>query len=158
VNIAFTPSASGTRSASLLVNDNASGSPQQDALSGTGLSADLGVSMTASATKVKRGSTLTYTVITTNHGPGKAVGARVTDTLPIGTTFSSGGSGCTVSQSQVNCALGTLNANATTSTTIKILLGSSAPSSMTNTVTVSGITTDPNSSNNSVSVTTAVFR
>jgi hypothetical protein len=37
INITFTPSASGTRTASLAVSDNASGSPQQVSLTGTGM-------------------------------------------------------------------------------------------------------------------------
>ncbi|PYU91620.1 MAG: hypothetical protein DMG25_14260 [Acidobacteria bacterium] len=47
INVTFTPTATGTRSATLTVTDNASGSPQTASLTGTGLAASAALSPTS---------------------------------------------------------------------------------------------------------------
>jgi hypothetical protein len=67
IKVTFTPTASGNRSAALSVSDNAPGSPQTVALSGTGQDFALSTSGPASAT-VSPGQTATYTVVVTPSG------------------------------------------------------------------------------------------
>jgi len=45
INVLFTPQASGTRTATLLIADNATGSPQTVALSGTGVTSSVVIAM-----------------------------------------------------------------------------------------------------------------
>jgi trimeric autotransporter adhesin len=67
IKVTFTPTASGSRSAALSVSDNAPGSPQAVALSGTGQDFSLAPSGSATAT-VAPGQTATYTVVVTPGG------------------------------------------------------------------------------------------
>src|SRR5262249_51790130 len=70
ISVTFTPSASGARSASLTITDDAAGSPRSVALSGQGKpSTDLQLSMTDSPDPVRRGANLTYTITVKNAGP-----------------------------------------------------------------------------------------
>ncbi|HXM63382.1 MAG TPA: FG-GAP-like repeat-containing protein [Terriglobales bacterium] len=67
IKVTFTPTASGARNAALSVSDNAPGSPQAAALSGTGQDFSLAPSGSATAT-VAPGQTATYTVVVTPGG------------------------------------------------------------------------------------------
>jgi hypothetical protein len=67
IKVTFTPTASGARSAAVSVSDNAPGSPQVAALSGTGQDFSLAPSGSATAT-VAPGQTATYTVEVTPGG------------------------------------------------------------------------------------------
>ena len=67
IKVTFTPTASGTRSAAVSVSDNAPGSPQVAALSGTGQDFSLTPSGSGTAT-VAPGQTATYTVTVTPGG------------------------------------------------------------------------------------------
>ncbi|MGN6554048.1 MAG: Calx-beta domain-containing protein, partial [Verrucomicrobiota bacterium] len=50
-------------------------------------SADVGVSVTASANTVALGASLTYVVAVTNYGPGASTGVNLTNILPAGMTY-----------------------------------------------------------------------
>ena len=73
VSIIFTPTASGTRTASLSISDNATGSPQTVALSGAGV-AVFSLSATASRITVVIGSTTAYYTVSAS-GPSGFTGS-----------------------------------------------------------------------------------
>lgn len=82
VNVVFTPAATGTRSATLAVSDNASGSPQTVALSGTGLAPAPAVTLTSGSlafptTATGGSSTLTVTVTNSGQAPLSVAGATL---------------------------------------------------------------------------------
>ena len=63
INVSFTPSTTGLRSATLSISDNASGSPQAVGLSGTGISFGLAIPPGSSASAaVQAGGTASYTL------------------------------------------------------------------------------------------------
>ena len=65
VSVTFTPTASGARAAAVSIADNASGSPQSVALSGTGGSPDFSLSPSPGSATVTAGSTATYKLTVT---------------------------------------------------------------------------------------------
>lgn len=65
VTISFTPSATGARSATLTVNDNAANSPQAVALSGTGV---LGLGISPTSQSVSPGNPAKYTITVPSQG------------------------------------------------------------------------------------------
>jgi uncharacterized repeat protein (TIGR01451 family) len=127
--------------------------------------ADLALSMTAAPTPVFLFSTLTYTIEVQNLGQVSAATVKVVDTIPAGTAFlsASGPAGWTCTESTppptpitVTCALtGTLAEGASATITIAVT-SPSAAGPISNTATVSSITTDPVSTNNSATVITVV--
>ena len=124
--------------------------------------ADLSITNTAPAT-VNSGSNLTYVIGLTNNGPDTASTVAVSDTTPTGTTFVSvtttagicsapavGGTG------KVMCKVSSL-ANAgslTINLTVKVTAGSG--STIKDTASVTSITFDPNTKNNSAKAQTSV--
>ncbi len=70
VSLTFTPSAAGTRTASVAFNDNANGSPQTISLTGTGASAGVGLSATTLTfgSQLVETSAAAQTVTLTNNG------------------------------------------------------------------------------------------
>jgi fimbrial isopeptide formation D2 family protein/uncharacterized repeat protein (TIGR01451 family) len=117
-------------------------------------SADLTLSKVHEGTFVA-GDDGTYDFTVSNsEGPSDAAGPlTVTDTLPSGETFvSGGGSGwsCSVSSGTVTCTTSSgLDVGGSTSFTMTVAIASSVTvSSLTNTATVSSPTSDPVSSNN----------
>jgi uncharacterized repeat protein (TIGR01451 family) len=128
--------------------------------------ADLSVLKTGPAS-VAKGANVAYSVVVANHGPTAAVAAKLTDSVPPGTTF--------VSESQTagpafTCTNPPAGGTGTTSCTIKTLAsGASAtfhlsykvPSattltSVSNTAKVSSSTADPKPVNNSSTARTPV--
>ena len=155
----FTSSASGD---SVLVVDNAAlGLPAPGTSSGTSsASADVWITKTASAGSVTNGGTLSYTLTVTNNGPDPASAVTVTDALPAGLTVDSvtpNQGQCNVgSNTTVSCALGALAAGTMTQVQLATTASAVTTSSITNVAQVTATEPDPNASNNSDSVTTAV--
>lgn len=129
----------------------------------TPLPANLGLTKTDSPDPVTSGSTLIYTITTTNAGPGTANNVSVTDPLPVGTTFIS----CTASQG--SCSGPAIGANGTVTAnfgtvgspgfaTLSILVNVTAPGgiTLTNTAVTTSSTPDPATANNVASATTLV--
>ncbi len=119
---------------------------------------DLAVTLRDSPDPVAVGGELTYTATVTNSGPGPATGISLTDSLPPGTTFRSGGSSagpCSESSGKVSCALGGLAAGTSTEVTITVS-APSQPTTLTNTATVAATEADPAPANNTATVQTAV--
>jgi len=127
-------------------------------------SANLSVTKGDSPDPVLAGNKITYTITVSNAGPSTAQNVMVTDTLPAGTTYVSGVDGngnniCTLVQTDtVVCALGALNPATTKSVFLTVLVAPSVPNGtvLTNSVTVSSTTPDPNGANNTATQTTTV--
>ena len=118
--------------------------------------ADLSITKTDVRDPVLVSDFLIYNMTVTNHGPGQATGVVVTDTLPSGVTFvqvtSSQGS-CS-GTTTVTCNLGNLNSGASAKMTLFVT--PTVTGSLSNTASVSGTKTDPNSANNQATQSTTV--
>jgi uncharacterized repeat protein (TIGR01451 family) len=112
--------------------------------------------MTAAPDPVTVGSTLTYAVQVTNHGPDAATDAVLTDPLPAGLTLVSATStvGSCDGTDPVRCDLGTLPAQQEATVTIRVT--PNAAGTITNSAQVSAATADPDGSNNNGTATTEV--
>jgi uncharacterized repeat protein (TIGR01451 family) len=165
VQVAFAPTATGPASGTLTITSD--GGTKTVALSGTGVAvADLGISIGASPNPIKTGkkAALTYTVTLKNAGPDQASGIVISDPLPSFAQFQSltlpAGVTCTTpavgASGTVVCNLATLNAGA--SVQFKILVNVVAPKkgTITNTVTVTSQSVDPDLANNQASASTVV--
>jgi len=165
VGVSFAPAATGTRSASLVLADNAIDSPQSLPLIGTGAaSADTGISLGATPNPVKAGRTLTYTITVSDFGPTAASGVSVTDTLPSTVQFQSSNTTqgtCTTpaagATGTVNCTVGNLANGATATVTLAVKVISTAKTTITNSATEISTSYDPNAGNDAATVTTNVF-
>jgi uncharacterized repeat protein (TIGR01451 family) len=113
-------------------------------------SADLTITKSAPA-NVFRGQQVVYTITVTNNGPTDAVGVSVADPTPTGLTFVSNAGACATA---FPCALGSVQSGSTRSitATYDIPAAYAGPQPVVNTATVSATTPDPNSANNSFSV------
>ena len=120
-------------------------------LVGTG---DLAVTKTADPEPVRLGSgNLTYTISVSTCSPNGVTGVVVTDTLPLDVNFVSATPGCT-GTTTVTCVLGTMSSGG--SATVTIIVTPTAVGNLNNTVSVTGDQVDPNTGDNTASVTTTV--
>ncbi len=78
-------------------------------------SSNLTLSKTVSSARPRVGDLITYTLVATNHGPGAALSATLTDTLPSSLIYSSasGEGTCSYAKPQVSCQLGDIPPGAT---------------------------------------------
>lgn len=114
---------------------------------------DLGVTKSGPA-QVTEGTSFSYALTATNHGPTTATGVAVTDPVPANSTFVSASPGCAMAAGVVTCTAGTLAPGASQSFSITVLAGSGA--SILNTATVAGDQPDPNEANDSASALTSI--
>jgi uncharacterized repeat protein (TIGR01451 family) len=128
-------------------------------------SADLLISKSGTES-ANAGDTIDYSIFVFNGGPSDAQNVTMTDALPAGTTFVS----LTASTSTftcstpavgaagtVTCTAATLADQADTNFTLSVKTSPSAPSgTISNTATVTAATSDPNTSDNSSTVTTGI--
>jgi len=124
---------------------------------GTGTSADVAITKTASPSPVAQGNLLTYTLIVTNNGPASATNATVVDVLPSSLKFVSvttTAGTCSQAANTVTCQLGTI-ANAATAT-INIVVTPQSATIVTNSAIVTADQTDATPANNVATVTTLV--
>jgi uncharacterized repeat protein (TIGR01451 family) len=120
--------------------------------SAAGLGADIGVTLTVTNATPNLGDTITFTATVSNAGPSPATGVSVQDKLPTGLTFvSATPSQGTYSSSTGVWAGGTMLSGASQTLTIQAKVASPAP--LTDTATGSSNATDPNSANNTASIT-----
>jgi uncharacterized repeat protein (TIGR01451 family) len=136
-------------------NNRASAATQ---IQGTG-TADMSITKMGPGT-AQVTSTMTYTLVATDNGPSPATGVVVTDPLPAGVTFLSASSTegtCTNASGTVTCTVGSLAAGASATITIKVM-APTKPGAITNTATVKADQPDPNTANNTASVTTTIGR
>jgi uncharacterized repeat protein (TIGR01451 family)/fimbrial isopeptide formation D2 family protein len=115
-----------------------------------GLSADLEASKSFSPAAPVAGQQFTYTIGVRNLGPSDATGVKLTDPLPAETTFVSA-PGCTENSGTVECVVGDLAVGDSEEFTVTVELAPDA-GAVSNTVTVSGTTPDPNPSNDTATV------
>ncbi len=136
--------------------------------------ADLSVTKTDNADPVTRGSVFSYSIVVTNNSTDTvANGVKITDTLDPKTSFvDAAGATCSVSSGTVTCDVGFLSPGASTTIVMNVKVANDAPTGGTtqtgtctgstasidlcNRVSVSEITTDPNTANNSASQPTDV--
>jgi uncharacterized repeat protein (TIGR01451 family) len=164
VSVKFTPSVPGLRTATFQFGDDAGGSPHSVALTGIGAlaSADLAVSIAATPNPAKAGSKVTYTITILNAGPSGAMNVQLNDVLSSQSSFVSAKPSQGTCVTPVKGASGTLTcsigsvASAARSTTEIVVTVIAKKTSITNTVTVSSTTSDPNLANNTASITTRV--
>jgi uncharacterized repeat protein (TIGR01451 family) len=120
-------------------------------------SADLAVTKVADPTVGTAGQALTYTLTVTNAGPFLSTGVIATDAVPAGAAFvaaaASQGTASLVN-GVVVASLGDLAVGA--SATVTIVVTPSAAGSLTNTADVAANEPDPDPSNNSFTMTTAI--
>jgi uncharacterized repeat protein (TIGR01451 family) len=119
-------------------------------------SANLSLVDTASPNPGLVGAALTYRIIVSNSGPSPATNVVLQDTLPAGVTFVSATptQGACSGTAMVNCTLGGLAKSASATINIAVLPQSTNP--LTNLAMVTGSETDPDTSDNSSSLTTNV--
>jgi uncharacterized repeat protein (TIGR01451 family) len=118
--------------------------------------ADLAIVKTALPIHLTEGNNVTYTLSVTNNGTDPDPGVVASDTLQAGETFVSGDAGCSEAAGVVTCDFGTVAAGATVSKSFVANVPLGAPSSITNTATVTGVRPDPNLANNTSSATITV--
>ncbi|MGZ8810217.1 MAG: Ig-like domain-containing protein, partial [Thermoanaerobaculia bacterium] len=118
-------------------------------------SANLNVTKSGPGT-IAAGTSGSFTITITNNGPSNATGVSLSDPTPAGLTFVSATAPCAGGVSP--CAIGTINAGASVSVTVtySVPAGYAGPSPFTNTATVSATTSDPDGSDDTVSVQTIV--
>ena len=114
-----------------------------------GSESDLSITKEASGNLVQPGTNLTYTLTVTNNGPSDSSGGTVTDVLPAGLTFVSSASGCTEMGGTVTCPFGAIPNGSSVALTFVVMVDSEQVDPISNTATVSGNESDPDSSNNS---------
>jgi len=118
--------------------------------------ADLAVALTDNPDPVLAGDLLTYTITLTNTGPSDAQGVWMTPTLPGGVTLlsaipSQGTCG------EGSCNLGTLPAGVSATVTLQTRVSPSAPEGPVSAqATVTSSTPDPNTGNNTVTISTTI--
>ena len=140
--------------------DAPSGSRLSPMAGATAGGADLQVSGSASTGSPNAGASYSYTFQIKNSGPDSAVSATFSDTLPAGVgynaaTVNGSAAPCGILGVVVSCDLGTLASGAQAT----VVLSSYAPvtvGSFSTTGTATSATADPNTANNSVTVTVQV--
>lgn len=132
----------------------------------SGTQADVELATAATPSQVLAGNNISYTQVITNNGPAAATGVSFTEATPTNTTFQSvlAPAGWTCTQPAVG-ATGTVNctdASLASGTQSDIVVVVNVPASVAvGTITanssVSATTSDPNTANNSTTVSTAVL-
>jgi uncharacterized repeat protein (TIGR01451 family) len=122
--------------------------------------ADLALTTAATPPTVIAGNNITYTQTVTNNGPATASSVSFTEAIPANTTYVSvsapAGWTCTVTSS-VTCTISSLASGATADIIVVVNLAPTVSvATVTATSSVGPTTNDPNTANNSTTVTTNV--
>lgn len=115
-------------------------------------SADLAMTKTVSNATPNAGTNVTFTLTVTNNGPSNATGVSVNDLLPSGYTFVSANPSAAYNATTGVWTVGAVNSGANAVLTIIATVNGSG--NYTNTASVSSGINDPNTANNSSSVST----
>ena len=123
-------------------------------------SADVSIAKVDSLDPVPAGTGYSYTVTVTNIGPSDATSVTVSDVLPAALTFVSAvpdqGS-CIEAAGTVTCGLGTISSGGSVDVVIAVDVPADAsPAIVTNNVSVSTASPDPNSANDSAAEGTTI--
>ncbi|MCB8985218.1 MAG: DUF11 domain-containing protein [Ardenticatenaceae bacterium] len=121
---------------------------------------DLMIAKVGTPDPVIPGETLTYEITVTNQGPSDmTAAATLTDTLPADVSFVSSTPGsptCTAAGSEVTCTVAPLASGANTTVTIEVTVAAAATSALQNSAGVQSADTDPDLSNNTAVIATAI--
>jgi uncharacterized repeat protein (TIGR01451 family) len=120
--------------------------------------ADLTVIKSADKTSVKPGDVITYTIVTSNNGPGEASRVQIEDRISLylsGAEFSAD-NGASWQPWPGSLDLGRMTNGSAVTTLIRATVIQSAQGIITNSVTVNSVTPDPVSSNNNSRVQSTV--
>jgi uncharacterized repeat protein (TIGR01451 family) len=142
------------------------------AMRAAAISADLSVAKQFnSPSPTHYGDAIDYTITVTNKGPDAASNIVLTDTIPPNTTFNAYGTGasgivCTTppvgGTGTISCPFAPAQASVPSGTSIEITIqlqvSSASLLTVDNTATVSSDTPDPDTTNNSATVSTPVFQ
>jgi uncharacterized repeat protein (TIGR01451 family) len=101
------------------------------------------------------GQNLSYTLAIANAGPLAASNVAVTDSLPSSVTFVSASPGCVNLGGSISCTIGTLPGGGLSN--IVVTVKPTSQGTITNSVTVTSTTADPNLANNQSLNTTTVY-
>lgn len=143
---------SNTATVTAATADPDTGNNSATATTTVGASADLQITKTATPNSVVAGSNLTYAIAVKNAGPSIAAAVAMSDTLPVGTTFVSlsapGGWTCTTpavgANGTVACNISSLALGSASFTlVVKVNLGVSRSTVLSNTATATSSTPDP---------------
>jgi uncharacterized repeat protein (TIGR01451 family) len=155
VNVMVDPSATGVLSNTVTVGsdstdpDNSNDSDTETTALGT--MADLSVMKVDDIDPAPPGTTVTYTITVSNTGPSTAVNVVATDTLPAGVTLVST-NGCAEDPTGIpSCSLGNILPGNSAQYTVSVTIDNGTAGTITNTVSVSSDTSDPNPGNNTAS-------
>jgi uncharacterized repeat protein (TIGR01451 family) len=121
------------------------------------LAADLAVTVSGAPNPAVAGGTVVYTVSIRNNGPERAEAVVLTDALPAGGQFVSAAptqGTCDQSGGTVTCNIGKLASGEGAGVSVSLVV--SEPGSLSNTVTVSGASGDPNPVDNASTAVTQV--
>jgi len=116
--------------------------------------ADLAISKQHQSDCLHLNDHILYTITVTNRGPGPADSVTVTDPLPGSVALVSTNPPCAQSGSTLTCTLGSLSAGA--SATVNVDVTAEQVAAITNTASVLAAQNDPDSSNNTASITTRI--
>lgn len=158
VAITVTPTVTGTLVNSITATGNGDVNAANNSASASVVvnapvvTADLGVSLSATPNPVKRLSNLTYTINVSNAGPGTAEGVTVKDTLPSGMSLVSAASsqGACSGSTTVTCTLGAMASGA--NGTVTLIVQPRSTGTYSNKATVSTTTKESSLTNNSATV------
>lgn len=123
------------------------------------VAADLSISKSDNPDPVVAGQTLTYTITVINAGPSDAANLAVTDTLPAGVAFVSASGtdwSCGHSGGVVTCTRASLAVGSAPDITITVTVDAGTSGPLSNNVSVTSDTHDPDTEDNSASESTAV--
>jgi uncharacterized repeat protein (TIGR01451 family) len=114
-------------------------------------------------TSIKSGANLSIALSAKNNGPDTAQSVTVTDVVPTGTTFVSvtpNGGTCTAppvgGTGTVTCTVATIANGQVLKITLVVNVNASSGNVISDTATVSALTSDPHTNNNTATVTTTV--
>jgi uncharacterized repeat protein (TIGR01451 family) len=113
--------------------------------------ADIGVTKSDTPDPVGVGANITYTMVVTNHGPGHAPNAALSDVLPTGVTFVSFSTtlgSCSLTSGAVRCDFGTMAPG--DRATVTLVVRADQAGTIVNTAGVATSVSDPNVANNQI--------
>ncbi len=163
--VRFAPRNVGPKTATLAVADDATGSPQAVALSGTGdPSADLATDIRDFPAAVASGGTLTWSISIADNGPSAAKTVVLADVVPSDVRVVSvtplAGMSCKAPRvgatGTVTCTVKSLPSGGSREVDITVTVRTPPGGQLLDTVTVSSATADPVAANNSATATTPV--